>query len=208
MKNTKRDTNIASIYFTQKRWTWIDSVSSAMIAIGAAILILWNGYGRIGIPILLIGAVIKAFSSNSKVKDSDYDAELDKLIKSNYIETHRRINDDYADVTKKITICNYDLSEAPVIVDNHGKARSKKYFIATFDFKESVCALELCEIDIPEKKVSVSNYSLRLPCEYELIEKTGAAPQKKCASLKIDGLPAFPVDANSTDTDVILQKLS
>ena len=179
-----------------------------MIAIGAAILILWNGYGRTGIPILLIGAVIKAFSSNAKVKDSDYDAELEKLINANYIETRRKINDDYTDVTKKITVCNYDLSEAPVIVDKHGKARSKKYFIATFDFKETVCALELCEIDIPEKKVSVSNYSLPLPCEYELIEKTSAAPQKKCTTLKLDGIPAFPVDSNSTYTDVILQKLS
>lgn len=207
MKSRKHNTNTAEIYFSQKRWTWIDTVSVAMIAVGAAILVLWNGFGPIGIPITLIGAVIKIFSGNAKVKDSDYDADLQKLIDANYIETQRKINDDYTDVTQKITLCGYDVGKAPVILGKDNKLRASDYYVSTFEFENEKCKLEIYKINIITKKVELGSYPISLPRAYEIIEKPCAISGKKSYMLKIDGVPEIPVDINSTDTDIILQKL-
>ena len=207
MAHKNRDMNVASIYFTQKRWTWVDTVAVTMIAAGSAILIFWNGYGPIGIPLALIGAILKIFCSNARVSDADYDAELEKLISANYIETHRKINDQYNDITHKITLCNYCIDKAPILIGKDNRPRSQRYCIATFEFNDTKCTLELYEINIPEKQVTSARYSLDLPCSYELIEETSVIPNKKSCLLKIAGIPAIPVDPNATDTDVILKSL-
>lgn len=208
MKNKKHNTNIADLYFTQKRWTLIDTVAVAMITVGVFMFAGMNGGGPLGIPIAAIGIIIEIFSSNSKVSESDYDNELNKLISANYIETHRNINDEYDHIIKKITLCNYDISEAPIIVGKNNKVRSKKYCIATFKFKEDTCNIELNRINVPEKNVESSNYSLTLPCSNEIVEKQSAVPAKKCYMLKIEGLPEIPIDVNATDTDDILSRLN
>lgn len=208
MARKTRDTNIASIYFTQKRWTRLDTVAVIMISIGAAILIFWNGYGATGIPLVLVGAILKIFCGNARVSDADYDEELEKLVSANYIETHRKINDGYNEIMHKLTVCNYFIDKAPVIVGKDHRPRSHRYCIATFEFKDAKCALELFDISIPEKQVSSARYSLDLPCSYELIEETSVIPNKKSCLLKLDGIPAIPVDPNATDTDVILKALN
>ncbi|MBR6680645.1 MAG: hypothetical protein IKL59_05235 [Clostridia bacterium] len=206
MKRTKHDTNTAKIYFTQNRWTWVDTASVVMIAAGA-LLSFMRGLGPIGLPLILIGAIVKIFSGNAKVKDSDYDEELQKLINANYIETHRQINDDYTDVAHKITLCNYDIGKAPVILGKDHKLRASDYYVSTFEFNEGKCKLEIYKINVPEKKVELFNYSLSLPCGYEVIEKPSVVPEKLSHMLKLDGVPEIPVDINSTDTDIILKKL-
>ena len=208
MKSKKQNTNRADLYFTQKRWSTIDTVAAVLIAIGAFMFVGMNGGGPLGIPIALVGIIIEIFSSNSKVKESDYDEELNKLINAHYIETHRQINDEYDHIIHKITMCNYDISKAPVIVGKNSKARSKEYCIATFEFREDKCRIELNRINVPEKKVETSNYSLTVPCSNEIVEKQSAVPAKKCYMLHIEGLPEIPIDINDTDVDYITDHLN
>ncbi|MBQ8817095.1 MAG: hypothetical protein IJZ83_00805 [Clostridia bacterium] len=194
----KERTNIAESYLTQKAVTKLDIVSIVIIAVGVLIYIFGYGIGYLGIPLTLIGVVIKIFSTSAKVKDSDYDEILDRIINANYI-----------DLKKPHTLMAYDLSSAPVTVGKDKKARSGIYCISSFNFGEGECTLDICTVDICTKQIDRKSFKFSLPVSCELVEEACALPERKAMRLKISSsdIPPIPVNNASYDLDVIMREL-
>ena len=194
----KERTNVAESYLTQKAVTRLDIASIVIIAVGVVIYFFGYGIGYLGIPLALIGVAIKIFSVSAKVKDSDYDEILDRLISSDYI-----------DVKKPHTLMAYDLSVTPATVGKDKKARSGVYCISSFAFGEGECTLDMRTVDICNKKVTQNNFKLSMPVSCELMEKACTLQGKNAMYLKIDSpdIPLIPVNNASYDLDVIMQEL-
>lgn len=79
-------------YYQQKNWTIVEIVCVVAILIAAVVATVVNGGIPIGVPIMAVAAVVLIFSKTSKIKDSELDTELDKLVSKHIrLEDHKSV---------------------------------------------------------------------------------------------------------------------
>ena len=113
--------SIIEKYFKQKRWSLFEILMVIVIAIATVIATFVWGGGPIGFPLLAASIIALAVSKSTKIKDTDFDLELNKLV-TNHVGV----------LEKKASIKCFDLQVQPRVKGKDGKIRSTSYVISTF----------------------------------------------------------------------------
>ncbi len=208
-KNTQ---NLPTTYFTQKNR---DKLEGRLFAGGAVGLIAflvcyltfyWY-YSMIGLYIG--GSCIIAYIviTAKKVKDGDFDANLEDFIEKNKLAP-----------TAKYSLRLYDGDRGYAKIGKDRKLRSSIYCISEFDFTRELYKLSLTEIDLcatPDGMPSVINkrYSLPAGTPFRVEErevKIDESPKKlSYLVLSPEDAPEIriPIDQTSCDSDEIIAKM-
>ncbi|MBO5203208.1 MAG: hypothetical protein J6B72_01175 [Clostridia bacterium] len=192
----KNALDVAQKYFTQKKTSAIDIISILLMIVGAVIFVFAWGFGYIGIPMIIVGVVLKIFSNSSKIKDSEYDQIVDKLISAH------NINAD-----KKIVMTVYDSTIAPVVIGKDKKLRSNRLYVSAFEFQKDTCNIDVYEFNVCDKSMTQNKYSLSATKAFSITEKNGLIGNKKMTYFSFDGVD-IPIDVASSDSDKIINSFS
>ena len=192
----KKALDVSQKYLTQRKNSGIDIIAILLMVVGAIIFVFAWGFGYMGIPMIIIGVVLKIFSNSSRVEDSEYDQIVDKLI-----STHN-INAD-----KKIVMKVYDTTIAPVVIGKDKKIRSNRLYISAFEFQKDNCYIDMYEFNVCDKSMIHNKYLLSTNKALSIVEKNALIGNKKMSYFSFDGVN-IPIDISSSDSDKIINNFS
>lgn len=138
--------NVVQKYLTQKKVTaWdIFGIVGTVIAVFIWIFV-WRD---IAIPVLFVSVAMVAVSRTSRVKDVDFERELETIL---------RDNDIYVD--EKVTGI-YDVSEMPIVCGSDGVLRSGKYIVEEFARSADGIKIFTAKVDLINRTVEKTNYDI------------------------------------------------
>ncbi len=186
-------------YYLQRNWTVIEIVCVVVILVAAVVATVVNGGIPIGVPIMVVAVVVLIFSKASKVKDTELDDELNKLVSQHIrLEEHENV------------IACYDLKKAPVVKGKDGRLRSAVYVISIFDFGKEGTDITVHTFDVAVVGVTVDTYWIPKERETVLREERITVPggQKTVQYLVCDGIfSGIPVTTNDMQNARMVEKI-
>ena len=201
MKNKKT----TEAYLTQKENPILDAVFMGMVVVGVILIALWTffyiGIGFLGLPMLLVGGAGVLLLRSSKITDEDFDAEVKKILLENNVEE----NDS--------TLKEYIVGKSEHIkLGKDKKIRTAYYCVTVFSFKNEVCSVKKCVVDIFAGSVSQYDYSLNVGCKCNVTEKTyqTGIGEVSRSFLEVVGEPEIniPVNTKVYDTEAVIKRLT
>ena len=122
----KQEKNIAKKYLAQRYNTIPEIILFVIAGLG---VISYFAYSKfLAVPLIVVPALILVFLKSSKIKDSEYEDIIDRVLLEN--ELKRKGEN---------TLSAYDLSAAPIGIGMDKKARTPVYSIAQFTFTADKC---------------------------------------------------------------------
>ncbi len=190
--------NRAEQYFNQKDLSVLEIILLILAVASAIISIFIDGGGPIGLPILLICIVVFCICRSLKIKDTEIDQMLEKIMQDNQIA--------YSDST----IVGYDLKNTVVKKRKDGKLISPKHYITDIvTAPDGNKALNVYIIDLVSFSVEMISQSVTDNNEITLMEetiKTGVG-SVKMYYLNINGDCMIPVSLNDYKSSQIVENI-
>lgn len=191
-------TNIAEKYL-RKRVPIVDIICIMLIVVGVFVAtfvqdgLFTSGY------FLVPAIVVLIISKEARVKDSDFDDLLLRIVKENGLP-----------IEDKNVLKSYDLKKGIVIKGKDNSLRSRFFYITEFNFDDAQCQVSINEIDMVNATVSKNEISVPRSTTVSVTEDfiQMGTYRKSISYLHFEGIDdvLIPVDNNSLDTDKITNK--
>ena len=194
MKNS-----ITDKYFKQAKWTPAESVLLIIAVLGVIYATFFWGGGPIGVPVSVVSAFILVFLKSQKIKDSEVDSQINKLISTHIGDTG----------LKNIIKC-FDLQSEPIRKGKDGKLRSSIYVVSFFKFDKEFAEITVYNLDLLSTTVSKNTYKISNETPVFLQEKTiqVSGNQKTVEYLVCKDVSLnIPVYTNEINASSIIEKL-
>lgn len=191
--------SIMEKYFNQKSWSLFEILMVIVMLIAAIVATFVWGGGPIGFPLLIASIIALAVSKSTKIKDKEFDAELNKLATRNIEE-----------LDKKASITCFDLQIQPIVKGKDGKIRSASYVISTFSRNDTLTQIRIYRFDLLSGSCQEEAHTVDQKDEFFLKEEVvlidGA--RKPIQYLECASFPLrIPVNTNEMDVCHIIEKL-
>ena len=147
-------------YFNQKDFSVIEIILIIVAVISVFVMIFMRGGIPIGTPFLLASIVAFCIVRSFKIKDSEIDQLLDKIIQDNNIER-----------SETVIEC-YDLKNTAVKKRKDGKIISPKYYITNIKLSSEDTVFTVYNIDLISETVEKSIHSIGVNDKIVLAEET------------------------------------
>ena len=147
-------------YFNQKDFSVIEIILIIVAVISVFMMIFMRGGIPIGTPFLLASIVAFCIVRSFKIKDSEIDQLLDKIIQDNNIER-----------SETVIEC-YDLKNTAVKKRKDGKIISPKYYITNIKLSSEDTVFTVYNIDLISETVEKSIHSIGVNDKIVLAEET------------------------------------
>lgn len=147
-------------YFNQKDFSVIEIILIIVAVISVFVMIFMRGGIPIGTPFLLASIVAFCIVRSFKIKDSEIDQLLDKIIQDNNIER-----------SETVIEC-YDLKNTAVKKRKDGKTISPKYYITNIKLSSEDTVFTVYNIDLISETVEKSIHSIGVNDKIVLAEET------------------------------------
>ena len=147
-------------YFNQKDFSIIEIILVIVAGISVFAMIFMRGGIPIGTPFLLVSIVAFCIIRSFKIKDSEIDQLIDKIIQDNRIERDENV------------IECYDLKDAWVKKRKDGKIISSKYYITNIKFSSENTIFTVYNIDLIGETVEKNVYRVEFSENIILTEET------------------------------------
>lgn len=190
--------NKAEQYFHQKDFSVLEIILLILSVVSAIVATFIQGGGPIGLPILLICIVAFCICRSLKIKDTEIDQILKKIMQDNQIT--------YSDST----IVGYDLKATVVKKRKDGKLISPNYYITDIiTTSDEDHVFNIYAIDIINSSVKMISHRVNGTEEVALIEETvktniGSA---KMSYLKINSSCIIPVMLNDYKASQVVENI-
>lgn len=190
--------NKAEQYFHQKDFSVLEIILLILAVVSAIVSTFIQGGGPIGLPILLICIVAFCICRSLKIKDTEIDQILKKIMQDNQIT--------YSDST----IAGYDLKNTVVKKRKDGKLISPNYYITDITTtSDGDIVFNSCAINLINFSVKMISHSVNSTEDVDLIEETiktniGSA---KMSYLKINCSCIIPVTLNDYKSSQIVENI-
>ena len=190
--------NKAEQYFHQKDFSVLEIILLILSVVSAIVATFIQGGGPIGLPILLICIVAFCICRSLKIKDTEIDQILKKIMQDNQIT--------YSDST----IVGYDLKATVVKKRKDGKLISPNYYITDIiTTSDEDHVFNIYAIDIINSSVKMISHRVNGTEEVALIEETvktniGSA---KMSYLKINSDCIIPVMLNDYKASQVVENI-
>mgnify|MGYP003303909995 CR=1 FL=1 len=192
-----KNKNSAEKYFNQKDFSIIEIVLIIISVVSLIIAAVVQGGGPIGLPILLACIVGFCICRSFKIKDSEIEETLEKIIQDNKIECSEN------------AIQCYDLKGAIIKKRKDGKFISPNYYITDISFSSEETIFDICVIDLIKQSAEKLSHKVDLKKSIILTEETvkTRAGVVKASYLKVDGGTVIPVALNDYKASQVIQKV-
>lgn len=192
--------SIIEKYFKQKSWSLFEILMIIVIVISAVIATFVWGGGPIGFPLLTTAIIALAVSKSTKIKDSDFDLELNKLVVKQ-VEM----------LEEKNAIKCFDLQIQPRVKGKDGKIRSTSYVISTFVWNDASIQLTIYLFDLLSDNCREEVYTIDYQKEKFFLKEESTIIDgvlKQLQYLECVSIPLrIPVNTNELDVCHIIEKL-
>ena len=197
MKKENKDTALK--YLNQGAGSMLDAALMALFGLGVICFFAYSKF--LAIPLIVVPVVLVIFIRGSKIKDSEYERELDLVLRD-------------GDIQRKASniLAEYDVSVQPVRIGADKIARSPVFSIAKFDFSDDSCLLTHTVVNIVEKTCQSKEYKIEKGAKCEIVQKQH---QLKSGKIKADYLTLnsypellMPVPRLSYDAENIVKKIN
>lgn len=191
--------SIIEKYFKQKSWSLFEILMVIVMVIAAIVATFVWGGGPIGFPLLIASIFALAVSKSTKIKDKEFDAELNKLVTQNIEE-----------LDKKASIKCFDLQIQPIVKGKDGKTRSKSYVISTFLWNDTLTQIMIYRFDLLSGSCQEEAHTVDQEDKFLLKEEVAfidgvrkPIQYLECASISL----RIPVNTNEIDACHIVERL-
>lgn len=184
-------------YFYQKDLSVAEIISLSLAAFSLLAATFVTGGGPVGLPALVICIVAFCVFRSLKVKDSEIDEALKKILSDNQIKC------------TESTIEGYDLKDTVVKRRKNGKIISPRYYITDIVSSTESTVLNVYEIDLINSTVNKRSYDLDRSKKIILTEETVKTPAGtvQASYLNIDGECLIPVALNDYRSSQLVQEI-
>ena len=188
--------NSVEQYFNQKDFSVIEIILLIAAVISVFVMIFVRGGIPMGLPIFAVCAVVLCVIRSFKVKDSEIDQLLDKIIQDNNIER-----------AETVIEC-YDLKNTSVKKRKEGKVISPKYCITNIKFSSDVTVFTVYNIDLINQTVEKTIHTVACNDKITLTEETVRTNVGSVAIsyIDFDGF-TIPVTLKEYKTAELVQKV-
>jgi hypothetical protein len=192
-----KNKNIVEKYFNQKDFSIIEIVWIIIAVVSLIVATVVQGGGPIGLPVLLACIVAFCVCRSFKIKDSEIEEVLRKIIQDNKIDCSE--ND----------IQCYDLKIAVIKKRKDGKFISPNYYITDIVFFAEETIFNIYVIDLIKQSAEKLSHRVGINKSIVLTEeiiKTRAG-FAKVSYLKMEGGCVIPVELNDYKASQLIQKV-
>jgi hypothetical protein len=197
MKKENKDTALK--YLNQGAGSFLDAALMALFGLGVICFFAYSKF--LAIPLIVIPVVLVIFIRGSKIKDAEYERELDLVLRD-------------GDIQRKASniLAEYDVSVQPVRIGTDKIARSPVFSIAKFDFSDDSCLLTHTVVNIVEKTCESKEYKIEKDAKCEIVQKQHQLKSGKIKAdyLTINSYPELlmPIPRLSYDAENIVKKIN
>ena len=192
LKNTEK-------YFLQKPFSVLDIILFVITAVSLFFAWFINGGGPVGLPVFIVSLFALILSRSARVKDSEIDAEIERIKKSSGLELGDRDH-----------IATFDLKSAPIIKGKDGKFRTKQFVISIFENQSSATRITVYRLDLVDGVTTSEEYLLSPEDSLSLSEITIETRNgsKKQIELCCDRFEApIPITMSDVNSEEIIKKI-
>ena len=192
-----KNKNSVKQYFHQKDFSFLDIVLIIIAIVSLIVATFIQGGGPIGLPALLVCVVLFCICRSFKIKDSEIEQTLKKIIQDNKIEC------------SESTIECYELKNTAIKKRKDGKFISPIYYITNIVFSPEDTIFKIYVIDLIKQSVEMVCRSVNCNEPIILTEetiKTGAG-FAKVSHLETDNGCVIPVALNDYETSQLVEKV-
>ncbi len=189
--------NSVERYFNQKEFSILDIVLIIIAFVSLVIATFVQGGGPIGLPILMLSIIVICVYRSFKIKDTEIDQTLKRIIQDNKIECSEN------------SIQCYELKGMLTKRRKDGKYISSNYYITNIIFSSEETLFHIYVIDLIKQSVETVSHSTKCTEKITLIEekiKTNSG-LAHVAHLEIDNAFVIPVTLNEYRTSQLVQKI-
>ena len=192
-----KNKNIVEKYFNQKDFSIIEIVLAIIAVVSLIVATVVQGGGPIGLPVLLACIVAFCICRSFKIKDSEIEEVLRKIIQDNKIDCSE--ND----------IQCYDLKSAVIKKRKDGKFISPNYYITAIVFFAEETIFNIYVIDLIKQSAEKLSYRVDTDKAIILTEETikTRAGFAKVSWLEIEGDGVIFVESNDYKASQLIQKV-